>query len=520
MQKEAELETDNTKDLNITQETNSSTTIPLTTTLLAYPLSLVTSLNLEGNRSLPWKQVLRLSVVVPLLKYLCLNQCQLGKIYFPKSTNYPSKFQEMEEYFLENDLDNDTEVPPPSTTQTTHLQNTTQLPQSPQNITQPPKNPQFVPTNLFEHLEHLSINNSGDKWWSDFDQLNRLKVLKHLQCSCGGGGSGGGVGGCGSESSVGGSVVGAGSSSSSGDKSSRSRSEWSLEVIARIGALVCLNRSEIGKDMRRSCEIEYLKKCARQMGGRQADASFHQQHPRFSSLVHTYDLPSHDELDSAHMKRLQSGIISVHLLLVLCHQDDTERVIKTRTKKLPRTMTVGRLKMVARKAFAKDIAAIRPQPPLRLPQQPQLQQQAQLQQPQQQLYNPQQLLIDLQLNHHQQLQQNQPLPPPQQQPQPPPQSTFKACHIDGASNDNDDISLSYSSNKAQGYNAYNTTNTANHDLTDNSKPRANSDTVANKGVKKYIEPGSKLEVVFEDVFKEVNWYSVSDSDTVYVRVRG
>ncbi|XP_031356946.1 tubulin-specific chaperone E-like [Photinus pyralis] len=116
-------------------------------------------------------------------------------------------------------------------------------------------------------------------------------------------------------------------------------------IIARIGNLQVLNGAVLRSDERKGAEYDYIKKYGLEWLSVQSDAErklqFIRQHNRYETLIEKYGTPDESELAA------KQTVIKVSLIEVLFVHNE-----KSRTKKLPPTILVQKLIMLAQKLFA------------------------------------------------------------------------------------------------------------------------------------------------------------------------
>ncbi|XP_046399865.1 tubulin-specific chaperone E isoform X2 [Ischnura elegans] len=114
-------------------------------------------------------------------------------------------------------------------------------------------------------------------------------------------------------------------------------------VIARIGSLTNLNGVEIQAMERKWSERDYIKQAATiKLRMKIPDKDFIKIHPRYAELVEKHGEPEEGELVLSHTTSLSSTLID----LVIC---SPQRPGVKISKKLPKTMTVQRLKVLVNK---------------------------------------------------------------------------------------------------------------------------------------------------------------------------
>ncbi|XP_076880936.1 tubulin-specific chaperone E [Brachyhypopomus gauderio] len=118
-------------------------------------------------------------------------------------------------------------------------------------------------------------------------------------------------------------------------------------LIARIGQLETLNRSQVLQEERRGAELDYCKKFGRQWlnaGGHKdpdqnrPSAEFLTQHPRYVALIQKYGAPDEDELKEQKPFALKDQLLTITFE---CPEDANRKPIQ---KKLPGSMIVQKVK--------------------------------------------------------------------------------------------------------------------------------------------------------------------------------
>ncbi|XP_067130971.1 tubulin-specific chaperone E [Centruroides vittatus] len=176
---------------------------------------------------------------------------------------------------------------------------------------------------LFSNLKCLYLTNNKLSEWKDIAELHKLKNLEELK--------------------VKGNPV-----------MSLETLETSHQfVIARLPSLKYLNGLTITKEDRRGAELDYLKKYCEQWlksGGHRdpklnkPSCEFLNEHPTYLKLLEEYGAPEDSELKKQ-SELLKNNLISVELC---CPINPDKKPV---AKKLPATMTVGKVKTLACRLF-------------------------------------------------------------------------------------------------------------------------------------------------------------------------
>ncbi|XP_072516825.1 tubulin-specific chaperone E isoform X2 [Salminus brasiliensis] len=118
-------------------------------------------------------------------------------------------------------------------------------------------------------------------------------------------------------------------------------------LIARIGQLEIVNRSQVLQEERRGAELDYCKKFGRawlQAGGHSdpeknhPSAEFIAEHPRYLTLIQKYGAPEEDELKEQKPFALKDQLLTITFE---CPEDTDRKPIQ---KKLPSSMMVQKVK--------------------------------------------------------------------------------------------------------------------------------------------------------------------------------
>lgn len=174
---------------------------------------------------------------------------------------------------------------------------------------------EVLPTCAFPALKTLLMGDNELNSWTSVDALNSFPQLEDVRLS-------------------GNPIVNA-------DASVR------YEVIARVQGLKMLNGSSVSPAERKDCEIRYLRKALQKLkdfsGDIEGEKNARRENPRIDALVAV-----HGELVTHAATAPGSGTLaSVSVELVLC----LESAGRTMTKKLPKSTTVGKVKLMCSKLF-------------------------------------------------------------------------------------------------------------------------------------------------------------------------
>ncbi|XP_073257799.1 tubulin-specific chaperone E-like [Porites lutea] len=130
------------------------------------------------------------------------------------------------------------------------------------------------------------------------------------------------------------------------------------ELLARVPSLTSLNGSLVSLKERETAERAYLKKYAKcwiNAGGNTADGqasslnpAFVELHPRYEELIKVHGVPIEAERSQSSSKTLKDSLISV---TITCPDAPDKKSV---TKKLPGTMTIGKLKGLLYRLFKVD----------------------------------------------------------------------------------------------------------------------------------------------------------------------
>lgn len=171
---------------------------------------------------------------------------------------------------------------------------------------------------MFSSLKHLSVDNNNISHWSFINELDKLKSLDSLSCQ----------------------------------NNSVLETESNLEtarqfIIAKIGGLRFLNKTEILPEERKGAELDYRKTFGTawlKAGGNKdpnlnaPSQAFLAEHPRYPCLIQKYGAPEEGEL-----KQMQPFALKNQLLTLSIRCPDKPEQ-KTLLKKLPDSMTIQKVK--------------------------------------------------------------------------------------------------------------------------------------------------------------------------------
>ncbi|XP_052768740.1 tubulin-specific chaperone E-like isoform X1 [Mya arenaria] len=181
-------------------------------------------------------------------------------------------------------------------------------------------------TELFPKLRCLTINNNLVNEWESINELNKLASLEDLRIKS--------------------------------NPLMESATEQTVRqlLIAKLKHLKMCNRTEVANDERKGAEIDYLKRFGPEWvksGGHQdlnvskPSQEFVKQHPRYADLVSIWGAPEDSEMKQQ-SETLKSSLIGVK---IICPDLADSKVLE---KKLPLTMTVGKLKALIFRVFKID----------------------------------------------------------------------------------------------------------------------------------------------------------------------
>ncbi|KAL9981206.1 hypothetical protein ACROYT_G009878 [Oculina patagonica] len=130
------------------------------------------------------------------------------------------------------------------------------------------------------------------------------------------------------------------------------------ELLARLPSLTSLNGSPVNPKEREAAERAYLKKYGKSWinaGGNPAEGEygglkpeFVELHPRYEELVKVHGVPTEAERNQSTTKTLKDSLISV---TITCPDAPDKKSV---TKKLPGTMTIGKVKGLLYRLFKVD----------------------------------------------------------------------------------------------------------------------------------------------------------------------
>ncbi|XP_070577228.1 tubulin-specific chaperone E-like [Ptychodera flava] len=179
-------------------------------------------------------------------------------------------------------------------------------------------------TSSFQHLKSISLNDNKLNSWQDVNELDKLAGLEEVRLK----------------------------------RNPFLKDEKSFIIrqllIAKIGALINCNGSEVPTIERRTAELDYLKKFGQEWlksGGdrdparNRPNGEFCKNHPRYHTLLEIYGAPEDSEMSAAPSTALKNTLIHVS---ITCPQKPET---KTVSKKLPGSMTVQKLKMLIQRLF-------------------------------------------------------------------------------------------------------------------------------------------------------------------------
>ncbi|XP_061480528.1 tubulin-specific chaperone E [Rhineura floridana] len=173
-------------------------------------------------------------------------------------------------------------------------------------------------TRMFPSLTHLVVKNNRIAEWSVINELDKLQKLQSFDCR--------------------------NNPLMDIDKNIETVKQL---IIAKIGQLKLLNKSEIFPDERRGAELDYRKKYGIEWlkaGGNQdpnknnTSEEFLAAHPRFQLLCDKYGAPEDGELEREQPFSLKNQLLA---LTFKCPEKPDQKPIE---KKLPETMTIQKVK--------------------------------------------------------------------------------------------------------------------------------------------------------------------------------
>ncbi|XP_033873199.3 tubulin-specific chaperone E isoform X2 [Acipenser ruthenus] len=173
-------------------------------------------------------------------------------------------------------------------------------------------------TAMFPSLEFLAVDNNNISQWSFVNELEKLQSLQKLSCL--------------------------NNPLMSAERNAETAQQL---IIAKIGKLQVLNKSEILPDERRGAELDYRKIFGREWleaGGNQdpeknrPSEAFTAQHPRYQILIEKYGAPEDGELKEQQPFALKNQLLTITFK---CPDRDEKKPIE---KKLPDSMTIQKVK--------------------------------------------------------------------------------------------------------------------------------------------------------------------------------
>ncbi|XP_041353725.1 tubulin-specific chaperone E-like [Gigantopelta aegis] len=178
-------------------------------------------------------------------------------------------------------------------------------------------------TTMFRSLELLLVNNNRISEWSSINELNKLYSLTEVQ------------------------LRGNPLMSTNSDETVRQL------LIAKIGGLQTCQKTQVLAKERRGAEIDYLKRFGPdwvKAGGNEDSAKnnvspeFLQQHPRYMELIQKLGAPEESEMKPESTK-LKDHLVHIK---ITCPDHPDKGTVQ---KKLPQTMTVQKVKALAKRLF-------------------------------------------------------------------------------------------------------------------------------------------------------------------------
>ncbi|XP_075826303.1 tubulin-specific chaperone E isoform X2 [Microtus pennsylvanicus] len=169
-------------------------------------------------------------------------------------------------------------------------------------------------TSMFPSLQYLVVNDNKISDWSFINELDKLQSLQALSCTR--------------------------NPLTEGNKAKEI-------IIAKIGQLKTLNRSEILPDERRGAELDYQKAFGnewKRAGGHmdpdknRPNAEFLLAHPRYQLLCSKYGAPEDEELKTQQPFMLKNQLLT---LKIKCSSKPEQKVLE---KQLPDSMTIQKVK--------------------------------------------------------------------------------------------------------------------------------------------------------------------------------
>ncbi|XP_048453044.1 tubulin-specific chaperone E [Rhincodon typus] len=118
-------------------------------------------------------------------------------------------------------------------------------------------------------------------------------------------------------------------------------------IIAKLGCLNVLNRTEISADERKGAELDYRKRFGKdwlKAGGHQdpeknrPNKEFCAEHPRYQSLIEKYGAPEVSEMEQQKLFALKDQLLA---LTIRCPDNPDQKLLE---KKLPDSMTIQKVR--------------------------------------------------------------------------------------------------------------------------------------------------------------------------------
>lgn len=118
-------------------------------------------------------------------------------------------------------------------------------------------------------------------------------------------------------------------------------------IIAKLGGLKVLNRTEISTDERKGAELDYRKKFGKdwlKAGGSRdpanntPDKEFCAEHPRYQVLLEMYGVPEEAEMEQQKLFALKDQLL---VLSIKCPDNPDQKLLE---KKLPESMTIQKVR--------------------------------------------------------------------------------------------------------------------------------------------------------------------------------
>ncbi|NXU57116.1 TBCE protein, partial [Turnix velox] len=171
---------------------------------------------------------------------------------------------------------------------------------------------------MFPSLKHLAINDNKIAQWSSINELDKLPSLQSLQCH-----------------------------NNPLMETEKNPETLRQLIIAKIGQLQVLNKSEILPAERKGAELDYRKIFGKDWlaaGGswnpekNKPSEEFLAAHPRYSSLCLKYGAPEEGELKEQQPLTLKNQLLT---LTIKCPENPEQKPVE---RKLPESMTIQRVK--------------------------------------------------------------------------------------------------------------------------------------------------------------------------------